>query len=133
MLFYYTHLAASAPQQQPTGHTVSTRDDDTKKPASPSTDASAPVPTKTAETNDTVFPGDEASKKPPEASELDDETIDKPAEPLVSGESVPKDKDIKEHSEVTSQIETTETTTSAVETTPQQPGTYVTYMYKLYI
>ena len=125
MLFYYTHLAVSAPQQQPTDHTVSTRDDDTKKPASPSTDASVPLPTKTAETNNAVFSSDEASKKPPEASKLDDETIDKPAEPSVSEESVPKDKDAKEHSEVTSQIGTTETT-SAVVTTPYQPGTYIT-------
>ena len=121
MLFYCTHSAVSAPQQQPTDQTVSTRDDDTKKPASPSTDASVPLPTKTAEMNDAVSPSDDDSKKPAEANEHD-VAVDKPAEPLVSGESVVSEKDTKEHSEMISQTESTEATTSAVVTLSQQPG-----------
>ena len=122
MLFYCTHSAVSAPQQQPTDQTVSTRDDDTKKPASPSTDASVPLPTKTAEMNDAVSLSDDDLKKPAEASEHDDVAVDKPAEPSVSGESVVSEKDTKEHSEMTSQTESTEATTSAVVTLSQQPG-----------
>lgn len=129
VILLHTYSAVSAPQQQPTDQSVSTRDDNTNKPASASTDASVPLPTKTAETSDAVSPSDDESKKPAEASEHDEIAMDKPAEPSVSGKSVVSEKDTKEHSEKTSQTESTKTTPSAVVTLPQQPGEFVCLEY----
>lgn len=122
-MFYCTCLVVSPTHQQPKEKTVSTEDDDSKRQASPSTDANVPSPVKTVETDDASFPSDDIDlKKHQKEVEHSDVTLDKSAGLSAGSESVISEKDTKEDNETTSQIKTTETVSSTEATWPQQSG-----------